>query len=1664
MKIPSNNMILASAPASAPAAANSQISLLQIKAALDEKNGSAILWMASKNPKDRIELWNKSARDLVSALSSLNGSVKPEERNLIKARAYFWLARLLKYLPDQDAQKVNQILLKQVNGLSGAKEQSYSIKILYEKARNAFAEIFKQISKLQNINVQILAVERALVFKELGEYFLDYSSYTGTSYIMEARANLTIARQLLAPLKDKGAKEKSLYAETLVLLADARIELYKKEGAGNEQEIEALLSEAKQIISPNTSEKLSFVSAKLELLKLKNKINEAAANLEKARKGCTHPDAKALKEAGKFALESTKASLLNILGSKNNPQVKSRAAYLLGEALSKQDYDEEKAIKEAYSLHLKMQSKGFNGSIAILGKPYTEIGKVDYTGNSEVFTSSEIIKIKYLMLDNSPQKLKDARDAAINIILFSSDKFARDDAFRLYCLISFRQNQNVNSFNEEQFFKDITDNSQSLDQILNSNNVSYQYAGRSWQFDPSDPLFKTAKEIIGIYNKIKKSDLASAQKEALAVLTRGNDGKEDPVDPFIKKEALFLYCEALVKEGTPESRSKAAKIYAALDSTSFDGNIAINEKTKIVCVDKVDEKRDIHIKGPASILILEDLIKQEKFKEAAAKAAEILNSNLGQPIKDNAQDLLRQIAPKITSENKAVETVDIKVKGEPITEIEALDSLDNSHEAEDSSANKKLTKIQLLLINEGNLDEADKIAQELLNQNLDPNIKKQAFAYLGDILLRKSTPDSVKQADEIFEKCIEASRKEEKTFSYKTFLNIAALDLEAEKKKLPDSPIWANAHLAQIKNLFYQKNYDAAQSKAVEFLDLIEKENPYDDYIKTLAIISYLEALLGGTSPHARENAEAIINSWKSAEFKGTLTIKGRQYTHIPALKKSEEAGLYRAIGISFFSVSNFEDASLAFKKAENADPSDPSNPIFTARALYLAQGLLRSDREFQEKYEKALGIICDTLPPDALAILNHKIGKSKLENIFDIIITKDLNSKELEPLTKNPNGRLLILTALEYNSKLALLRKNDIDAETFAVNVETFYDKWINDEISIPKEGIFRTQRYYDLAGIYRYQGRYYEARKKYEKIKEIDGSNWWLDRQIYALKDHSFLINPSLSNTISLGDNLSMNFNNSFPLSSEFSYRTYAPMGIGPVSNSSISASITPLSNISSEDGIKFNGGSGSLVLSSFTDTAKTQNLIASANISTDAALQNVSGSAGLNFIHPLFVNTFFLNSGVAYLSNGPDQVVKVGISPELRFPGVNVGVAGAANFHQPGEYKVTTYDLSLYTNYLRNAGNIFGHNVVLIAEAQAGLAQELKTSSSFKDTFSKGVPSEIKKWIWRDISNYTISFTKSNFDPDQEGDPKSFYAKYYWTSDAISQGGVNKKLWHVSSAITSNYKEKDVSAPNSGEKIKIYLKNMQLLELVTPEDGRAFGPFNTIETDDNAKPTDAEISEKINVYKCAEAKKKPPIDIYQESAEAALENDDTVVIVYGQSKSKEASSWKAKEKLYRIRTAHIVKPDGQVKVEQYFLDIGKHGEIAIPASKEKLPQEELIFGGESEETKTPAVRDRLLEKAALGLEMETPHGTFGGKIFGEANQLFGGSFLDGSIDSTALSYGLSLYGRDIPFIKLSYGSLYPSLTVRKSDYSSKEDKSKTNDKSDIDVNLSLGYRISF
>jgi hypothetical protein len=93
-----------------------------------------------------------------------------------------------------------------------------------------------------------------------------------------------------------------------------------------------------------------------------------------------------------------------------------------------------------------------------------------------------------------------------------------------------------------------------------------------------------------------------------------------------------------------------------------------------------------------------------------------------------------------------------------------------------------------------------------------------------------------------------------------------------------------------------------------------------------------------------------------------------------------------------------------------------------------------------------------------------------------------------------------------------------------------------------------------------------------------------------------------------------------------------------------------------------------------------------------------------------------------------------------------------------------------------------------------------------------------------------------------------------------------------------------------------------------------------------------------------------------------------------------------------------------------------------------------------------------------------METPNGTFGGKIFGEASQLFGGSFLNGAIDSNSLSYGLSLYGRDIPLINLSYGTLYPSLTIRKSDYSSKEDQSKTNEKSNIDLNLSLGYRISF
>lgn len=1717
-----------------------------LNSAVNETAGSAVRWM--RNPEGNATVWNNAANDLIQAFNALDDMDNIADKKINRARIYFWMGNLLKYLPKTEISRIDRNLLIQIEKIANAKNNiAESTRQLYAKSINYFKGI--PINH-RNINVE---VERAGAHKELGEYYLGYSDFIGNSYLGISRSNILEALTILLEIKNgnemvniesevkiiasnlqkinsKSQKEKALCAETIAILANYYIELYKKDGKGNDTQIQKLIDLAKNLnpigALPNTV-KITGISIKFELLQLKNKINEAVSKLEQARKGCTAPKAEQLKKDGKEGLEASKASLLKVLDKTLiDPELKKVALFLYCEALSKQDYDEEAAIKETNRIYTEWEVKSKSGKpieIKIQGKNISGIGAIDRSKDLQILNAFSIVKIKLLIsestiiesqgkIEEADKKLTKAKEAASDIILGKNfSKAIKNEAVILYLNALFRLNGEALGEGLKLSLKWIEKGFVG-GRRADGQTGPIKDSDGGWAVSSDDPAISAIMDLADIADQIKDANYENAKSMAFSILA-------NEVEPFFKKHALYLYCEALYKQGIYKNDkdliAEAERIYASWEMQNFSGTILFEfavpkskippqeigklagmfedtskeylvlkknlkeedipkdiaedtktilknaiKQSKISCIENIDKSKDLHILGSRAIVHVKNLIDQGKYSEAMQAAVNYQAGKYRSYIIKKIGDLYAEADSsnkRLGQKAEAPAAAAVPVEAVP----PRAEAAQMSPPKEEVSPDQRLLDMAAITeikknIEYENYDAAvDPIFKLLKRKDSEAYLKKDALWSYFDLLLRESTKESISEAQEGLKAWKTASeaaaKKGEETVSItikgETYSGIERIYFDRQG----DSHIISAEHIAKIRILIEEEKHKEANEEAIKFLDQLKINNPYKPYVKTQAVMAYLETLLRDPNEESTKEAEEIILAWKKDDYKNTLTIRGKQY-EISSLKSEEGSALlaylYRQIGITHYATSNFETAVNSFKKAEEADPSSPINYIYSGRALLLAEGF-RSDREYQEKYEKALGLIYAKLPKEIREKINKKEpDKFDLQNNLKML--ENDSSEEYKTVIADPNGRLLLLTALEYNSRIALSKGDDISAETYTTKARDIYEKLVKDNARITFGYIFKSQLHYDLAEIYRYQSRYSEALKEYYSVLKVERrSNWWLERQINILANNSFGLNSNLPGSVGIAPNLSLTPS---PLAPELYYKGNGPDGSlklpikgGAISTSSLYLGWQPQIDTSKKS-IQDNTFVGNASL--FVDTAKTKSLSLYSNASTSGKM-----NFNVNYRQPIGgINTFSVGLGFGYISDGSnDKILQPSISPEYRLSkSLTLGAVYKPNYHFGNiggeKNNFFTHEASVYSSYTRRIFN----NLSLKARTEIGYVQEAQNEYSRAEEADEEIPT----WNWfvqtEKDGGGEASYTRMKKSPEESGDPKHYKRKYYWVKDYKYTSSGTKAVWHVEAGLISETKQFEVpvnNPQNPYEKIIVDLKTIRKYGFNRKDgDPIKYGLGNEIVTDENSKPSDDEIN-KIDMIANPLAVSE---EVYSEGfTQTTAPNGETVVTVFDKKDNKN---------LYRMRTVHTKTADGLPKLLIYKLDFEEGKAVPpIPDSAELQSGEEIVY--ESYQGKTMNYQNHFSEKLSVGLEWENKYGVFGFAPFVEGNQFTGVVTKTSKPNDDYYSYGASVYGNF--FLGRSW-SVSPSITLRGNHAISKQNGNSLT--LPLEVGASIGASVHF
>ena len=685
------------------------------------------------------------------------------------------------------------------------------------------------------------------------------------------------------------------------------------------------------------------------------------------------------------------------------------------------------------------------------------------------------------------------------------------------------------------------------------------------------------------------------------------------------------------------------------------------------------------------------------------------------------------------------------------------------------------------------------------------------------------------------------------TMSHKEIIELYKNALEAgEMKEDPymESEILLADIDERLNNWDHKKGHDRATSGRIlnDYQAIINGD--YDDMIKNTARVHLSRALQTMGQP---EEAKKVLAHTLSAD------ISADQITEIDMAEVMNNYG-FIALGDSDFNL-GYE----YFRKASEFDQDSPNSIIYRARAAFLTEKFTKE--HFTDLYNTALDKVGGT-------------GRPSIEEMAQAALSEDKTA--LNDIASTPEGRFMVLTALEAQAKILYAKGNSLKSAQCFEQAKELFEMWKGAGAELPSDYLFEYQLHYDLATVYLSLNRFKDAYDEYKLIAGMPGvPNWFVKDQLNVLAPEKITLEASDNGNIDLA------------------YRRYFERG-------SFGIRITE------------NGASADTYLLLGKDKSHAVKV-------RFGAFNHGVIDAGIGYSKDF--GRIKLSTGVDYNRNANgNEVIGINAAAEFKVSRyLTLGLDGKYEWHRE-DVNYGTYEIGASARYVRRIGKD------LTFSASGRVAYGTQRDYSVPGTVSNNV------WL-NQFQASTTGETDWDWDTDtscytrNSGSDDKFRQRYWINYNVYDLAGKPMSAWHIAAAIEPDTRTVKVATPVYGqlnaETIDVPLNDLFIQGFAHMEGSSVVfnDSRNAVLTSPGEKPSSQEINA-IDVNTLTGDATKPRVLTHKESHSVRNSTTEyrstTTITVKGQNRitpekqyPRETDPWGPEEELYTLEVVTTKDP---------------------------------------------------------------------------------------------------------------------------------------------------------
>jgi len=311
----------------------------------------------------------------------------------------------------------------------------------------------------------------------------------------------------------------------------------------------------------------------------------------------------------------------------------------------------------------------------------------------------------------------------------------------------------------------------------------------------------------------------------------------------------------------------------------------------------------------------------------------------------------------------------------------------------------------------------------------------------------------------------------------------------------------------QLNSWHHRKGSDRANSgKIINGYQAII-DGDFDEMVKNTARVHLARAFQTMGQP---EEAEKVLaHTLASLPEKHIDPETGVATTTPGQISEIDLSEVMNNYGFIALGDSDFNLAYEYFRKASEFDQDSPNSVIYRARAAFLTEKFTKE--HFTDLYNAALDKVWAGMghSPDET--------RSSIEEMALAALSDDKTA--LNEMASTPEGRFMVLTALEAQAKIFYAKGNSLRSVQCFEQAKRLFESWKGAGKEMLNDYLFEYQLHYDLATAYLSMNRFKDAYNEYKIIAGMPGvPNWFIKDQLNVLDPEKITVTASDNGNVDL------------------------------------------------------------------------------------------------------------------------------------------------------------------------------------------------------------------------------------------------------------------------------------------------------------------------------------------------------------------------------------------------------------------------------------------------------------------------------------------------------------------------------------------------------------------